>query len=239
MRANATRMASRYAVGFDFDHTLGLDHQLERTVILEMLATYASGHDTSYDAAAADAGVDDVLKSYRVGSLTPEVAVAGFLEQFVTVHGAAIMDTVSQFRELVIARAKEFVTPIDGALELLATLSQMGVPIAILTNGWSPFQEEKARLIHFSGPVLVSERIGYRKPAPEAFALLAQHLACDPLDMLFVGDDPGADCAGATAAGMQAVWFDWENRSYPADIAPPAHTIKSLAELLPIVQGRG
>jgi putative hydrolase of the HAD superfamily len=232
-------MSSRYAVGFDFDHTLGLDHQLERKIILEMLATYAHEHDTRYDVAAADASVDDVLTSYRVGSLTPEVAIAGFLEQHVTVHGAAIMDTVSQFRELVIGRAKEFITPIDGALEVLAALAEMNVPIAILTNGWSPFQEEKARLIHFSGPVLVSERIGFRKPAPEAFAVLAEHLACAPVDMFFVGDDPGADCAGATAAGMQSVWFDWENRTYPADISPPAHTIRSLSELLPLLQGRG
>jgi putative hydrolase of the HAD superfamily len=202
-----------------------------------MLATYAREHEATYDAAVADGAVDDVLKSYRVGSLTPEIAVAGFLERFVTVHGAAIMDTVGQFRDNVIAQAQDFVKPLDGAFEVLATLAEMGVPVAILTNGWSPFQEEKARLIHFSGPVLVSERIGFRKPAPEAFAVLAQHLATAPVDIVFVGDDPGADIAGASAAGMKSVWFDWENKTYPADVAPPTHTIKTLAELPSLVQG--
>jgi putative hydrolase of the HAD superfamily len=229
-------MASRYAVGFDFDHTLGVDNQLERKVILELLASYAHEHDTPYDLASADAAVDEVLKSYRVGSLTPEIAVAGFLEHFVSVSGAAIMDTVSQFRDLVVSRAKDFVTPIDGAFELLAALSERGVPIAILTNGWSPFQEEKARLMHFSGPVLVSERIGFRKPAPEAFAMLAQHLVREPVDMFFVGDDPEADCAGATHAGIRSVWFDWENKTYPADLAPPTHTIKKLADVLALIE---
>ena len=231
-------MASRFAVGFDFDHTLGLDNQLERKVLLEMLATYAKEHDTAYDAYAANDSVDDVLASYRIGTLTPEIALAGFLERFVTVPGAAIMDTVSQFREIVVARMRDSITPVDGALDLLATLGKMDVPVALLTNGWSPFQEEKARLIHFSGPVLVSERIGFRKPAPEAFALLAQHLDRAPVDIYFVGDDPVADCGGATEAGMQSVWFDWENKTYPSDVAPAAHTISKLVEFVAIIQGR-
>ena len=32
-------MASDFAVGFDFDHTLGIDNKLERTVALDMLAS--------------------------------------------------------------------------------------------------------------------------------------------------------------------------------------------------------
>ncbi len=219
-------MASRYAVGFDFDHTLGIDNKLERTVMLESLASYARAHDVTYDAAA-----DDVLESYRVGPLTPEIAFAGFVERFAPVHGASVMDLASGYRERVMAKAEQYVSLVTGAKEMLATLSEMGVPTALLTNGWSPFQEEKARVLGFEGPVFVSERIGVRKPAREAFAYLVKAFDRAPADIMYVGDDPHADCAGAKDAGLTSVWFDWEQRVYPADCAPPDFTIKRLADL--------
>jgi HAD superfamily hydrolase (TIGR01549 family) len=232
-------MASRFAVGFDFDHTLGIDNKLERTIILETLATYARDHAATYDVAVADAAVDDVLQSYRVGTLTPEVAVAGFLERFAPVHGAAVMDAANAFRERVMSRASTFIQAVDGAEALLAKLVEMDVPVALLTNGWSPFQEEKARIIGFPGPVFVSERIGIRKPAPEAFAHLAHAFDRAPVDIFYVGDDPLADCVGAREAGMHSVWFDWEGKTYPSDLAGPEFTINKLEDFIILLQGRG
>jgi putative hydrolase of the HAD superfamily len=101
----------------------------------------------------------------------------------------------------------------------------------LLTNGWSPLQEEKARLIGFAGPVFVSERIGVRKPAAEAFGYLAKHFELPFGKIWYVGDDPAADCGGARALGMTTVWFDWEHRSYPEDLPKPDHVIHRLSEL--------
>ena len=224
-------MVSRYAVGFDFDHTLGIDNKLERTVMLESLAKYARDHETTYDVNLATSAVDDVLVSYRVGTLTPEIAFAGFLERFVPVHGASVMDLATTFRDLVMAKADTFVTLVDGAREVLAKLASMGVPVALLTNGWSPLQEEKARKTGIEGPVFVSERLGVRKPAPEAFAQLIAAFDRPPVDIFYVGDDPEVDCVGARNAGLKSVWFDWENKTYPSTCAAPDYTIKRLMEL--------
>jgi putative hydrolase of the HAD superfamily len=143
------------------------------------------------------------------------------------------------FRDMVLARAKEFVTPLDGARDVLAQLDAAGVPVAILSNGWSPFQEEKARLIGFEGPVFVSERIGVQKPAAAAFAFLLAHFERAPVDIFYVGDDPVADCGGARGAGMRSVWFDWERKSYPSDVAAPDATIHTLSEIPSLLsQGR-
>ncbi len=118
---------------------------------------------------------------------------------------------------------------------MLAALDALGVPYALLTNGWSPLQEEKARLIGFSGPVFVSERIGARKPAREAFEVLGKHFDLPFGRIWYVGDDPAIDCAPAQDLGMVSVWFDWENRSYPAELTAPKHTIHALADLPPLV----
>jgi FMN phosphatase YigB (HAD superfamily) len=224
------------AVGFDFDHTLGLDNKVERTVGLEMVRRLAAARGLPYDPEIATAVFDRALASYRNGDVGVETAMEGVLLQLVG-PGADNLDEATRFRDDVVVRAPEFVTPLPGARELPAELDSLGVRYAILTNGWSPLQEAKARLIGFEGPVLVSERIGARKPSREAFALLAKQLEL-PLDALwYVGDDPVVDCAGARAAGLTAVWFDWEGRVYPPEIAAPNYVIHALDELPKLVQG--
>jgi HAD superfamily hydrolase (TIGR01509 family) len=222
------------AVGFDFDHTLGVDNKLEKTVALDMLASLARRQGLRYDPGAAESAIEQVIRAYRAGEVTIETGIEGFFRTFL--GGAGV--SAARFRAEAVARAPAFVRALPGAHEMLARLGGAGIVYAILTNGWSPLQEEKARLIGFDASVLVSERIGTRKPERAAFAALAQHLGL-PLEALwYVGDDPFADCAGARAAGMTAVWFDWEHQAYPAAAPPPDHVIRTLAELPDLLQGR-
>ena len=120
---------------------------------------------------------------------------------------------------------------------MLAALRERGIPVAILSNGWSPLQEHKARLVGFDGPVLVSDAIGVRKPAYAAFLRLERALGVPSARIAYVGDDPVPDMCGALSAGMRAVWLDAEQRTYPQDIAEPSARIAALLEILTLVQG--
>jgi HAD superfamily hydrolase (TIGR01509 family) len=227
-------MSLDFAVGFDFDHTLGVDNKLERTVALEQLALLAAANGLSYDTQAADGAIDEVLREVRRGERTVETCIAGFYEMFAPV-GGGVVDAAGGYREIVLENAPKYVAALPGALELLAKLDERHVSYALLTNGWSPLQEEKARLIAFRGPVFVSERLGFLKPSAQAFAHLVKYFERPASDIWYVGDDPEADCAGAVAAGMTAVWFDWEERTYPEGIAKPTHSIHTLEELLALL----
>ncbi len=232
-------MARDIAVGFDLDHTLALDNRLERTVALDMLSARAKRLGIAYDLAAADASIDETLRDFRSGEQSVESAIAGFFERFAP-GGAQldVMDEAGEFREAVLARVGEFLEPLPGLAELLAGLEAHGIRYAMLSNGWSPLQEEKARLLAFRAPVFVSERIGSRKPSADAFASLTNFFDV-PVDRVwYVGDDPLVDVAGARAAGMTTVWFDEGERAFPADVAAADHTIRSLGELLPLLRGR-
>jgi putative hydrolase of the HAD superfamily len=207
------------AVGFDFDHTLGLDHQLERTVALDLLERAAARAASAFDAETAARAATAAIGAFREGATGIDDALR------------SIGVDPGEFRRVALERAPEFVTAMPGARGLLATLRERGVATAILTNGWSPLQEAKARCIGFSGPVLVSDVLGSNKPARAAFLALAAALAADPAEVVFVGDDPALDVVGALEAGMRAAWLDWEGRTYPPHAPPPTWRVATLSEL--------
>ena len=116
---------------------------------------------------------------------------------------------------------------------LLAGLNERHVPWGIVTNG-SPGQHGKCRaagLDELAPFIIVSEEAGYRKPDPRIFrdALEATGLTA-PEEVMFVGDNPVADIAGARRFGMRAAWLR-RGRQYPADLQPPDHTIDHITEL--------
>jgi putative hydrolase of the HAD superfamily len=51
---------------------------------------------------------------------------------------------------------------------------------------------------------LISSEVGWRKPSPKFFAEMVRTADCQGAEVIYVGDDPANDYAGATAAGLQA-----------------------------------
>lgn len=222
-----------FAVGFDFDHTLGLDNGLETTAFYRLGAEL--GHSLSDRDQPWRAFIAGLLGRFRAGEITLDDAVGAFVAECGLPVGS---QWGGRYRELCYALVDELVTPIDGAPELIATLVARGVPIAILTNGWSPLQHLKVgRALAFSGPILVSDELGILKPAAAAFDKLIDALGVPKERVWFVGDNPKTDIEGAHGAGLRSVWFDWEHMAYPADAPPPDARIKHLTELLALLPG--
>jgi FMN phosphatase YigB (HAD superfamily) len=219
------------AIGFDFDHTLGLDHGLERRALYELASSLGTplGDDD-----ATRAWIEGLLGEFRTGALSMDAMMARFSEHF------ALGDVDADlWRSTCFSLVDESATPIAGARELLATLRERNVPFAILTNGWSPLQQRKIARALGDGAVktiLVSDRLGATKPERAAFDALAAAFDCAPADVWYVGDSPLADVGGAIAAGMCAVWFDWEGLVYPDDVPPPTLRIGALRELEELVE---
>jgi HAD superfamily hydrolase (TIGR01509 family) len=219
-------------IGFDFDHTLGSDNALERKAFYAFAAELGAPldpHDGVWPSR-----IEELLEAFRAGEITLEQMVLRFGEA-VGVRGA----DPERWRAQCYALVDPLVRPIDGARELLERLRASGIPLAILTNGWSPLQQKKiARAL---GPgavkvILVSDQIGAVKPDPAAFAALLDALGVPAERAWYVGDNPRGDIGGALAAGLEAVWFDWEGHTYPPDVPPPTLRIRALRELETLAQ---
>lgn len=80
-------------------------------------------------------------------------------------------------------------------------------PVGVLTNGASAMQRRKLDRTGLGAAVdvvVVSEEIGYAKPAPEAFTIACERLGVPSRAVLYAGDNLHIDTEGATGAGLQA-----------------------------------
>ena len=227
------------AVGFDFDHTLGADNGLER----KAFAKFAERLGARIDLAdkAQHHAIEQLLAPFRLNEMPMDAMVVKFvaslkLAQPLTMDTAAL---TALYCETCYSLVDELVRATPGARECIASLVDAGIPVGILTNGWSPLQEKKiARALgDFPGPILVSAAIEAYKPSADAFRQLESALGVKASGLWYVGDNPLNDVAGARAYGVRTVWFDDEKKPYPPDVEPPDAMIDELTELLAVIRG--
>ncbi|WP_431902043.1 HAD family hydrolase [Amycolatopsis thermoflava] len=96
----------------------------------------------------------------------------------------------------------------ESSLELLAGLSEAGVPLALLSNApssFARFAERQDWMRHFRVRVFSGD-VGVAKPDAEIFELLVARLGVPAGDCVFF-DDRQSNVDGARAAGLRAhVW---------------------------------
>jgi REG-2-like HAD superfamily hydrolase len=86
--------------------------------------------------------------------------------------------------------------------------------------------------------IAASARIGFEKPHPRIFEWALAKAGVEPDAVLHVGDHVDADVEGAIAVGIGAVLIDRAGRYAPSDVPAGVPVIRSLEELLPIVDAR-
>ena len=223
------------AFGFDFDHTLGVDNGLERRALYDYAREL--GHPLDPHDEKIRKRIEALLADFRAGATTMNVLIRRFAE-LLGVRAASA--TAERWSEHCYALVDELVRPIEGAVELLASLRARGIPRAILTNGWTPLQQKKiARALGDESlglRILVSDAIHAVKPERAAFEALVRALDVPREQVWYVGDNARGDAGGALAAGLRAVWFNWEDQSYPQDLPPPSRTIGALGELEALIE---
>jgi putative hydrolase of the HAD superfamily len=119
----------------------------------------------------------------------------------------------------------------DGAAELLAEL-RPHARVAIVTNNLLEEQQNKLEycgLAPLVDALVASEDVGVSKPDPAIFQIALQRLGTPREYALMVGDSWQADIAGATAAGIRAVWFNPQRLPRPQ----PFYEVDEIHSLTP------
>jgi putative hydrolase of the HAD superfamily len=96
----------------------------------------------------------------------------------------------------------------------------------------------EAGIVDYFETIVVSDAVGWRKPAPTIFRQTLDRMGLAPAEALFVGDRADIDVAGARAIGMDAAWLNPVAEPLPPGLAPPTYELRDLADLRAIlVQG--
>jgi putative hydrolase of the HAD superfamily len=214
------------AVLFDLDETL-LDRTTSlRAFLKDQFSTFAA----ELGAVRQDHWVARFLELDKRGSVHKSKVYPALLGAF----GGNPKAADSLFVDYTMNCCK-YAQAFAGMEEALATLRQAGKRLAIVTNGESAFQRrhvEALSLARLVDEVLVSEEENLRKPDAAFFRLAATRLGVEPVQCLFVGDNPAVDVIGAAQAGMQTLWFRC-GQTWPDDLpANPGPTVEALADVL-------
>ena len=100
---------------------------------------------------------------------------------------------------------------LEDAAEVLQTLRRK-YRMAILTNGLQVVQRGRlARSVirHHIAEIIISEEIGFSKPAKEFFEIAVARLGKpSPREVLMIGDGWNSDIVGAHQFGIDACWYN-------------------------------
>jgi putative hydrolase of the HAD superfamily len=146
---------------------------------------------------------------------------------------SAICDTIAdRFNELHDAELRMF----PGAHETLDRLKELGVHLALITNGAA--EPQRAKVIRFAlegrfDHIQIEGEHGFGKPEERAYIHAMETLGVCPEDTWMVGDNLEWEIVAPQRLGIYAIWHD----GYSAGLPPgcpirPDRIIRSLPELL-------
>jgi YjjG family noncanonical pyrimidine nucleotidase len=145
------------------------------------------------------------------------------------VHNHDLCDTISE-SYMEISTKKSNLLP--NAQETLKYL-QPKYPLHIITNGFDEVQSVKmevGQITHFFREIITSQNSGYKKPDSRIFEYALKKVGAFAGECLMIGDSFQSDIVGATRAGIDAVFFNPEQRNQDISLKPK-YEIRDLEEL--------
>jgi len=126
----------------------------------------------------------------------------------------------------------------DTVIELHKRGYTLGIIANTVTETEIPDWLEEDDLTDYFKSVILSSKVGVRKPGTEIYEIAARELGCKPEECMYVGDNPHRDIEGAQKAGygMMIIIHEPATRAkYPTPSEfVPDKTIHNLSELLDI-----
>ena len=112
----------------------------------------------------------------------------------------------------------------EETIPTLLLLKKRGCSIGLITNGNHALQYKKLKMLGLSDAfdeIIVSGDVMVDKPDSEIFLMMSEKLVLPPSQMVYVGDNPRNDIAGAREAGYHTIWMKstgmWDSEISPAD----------------------
>lgn len=129
------------------------------------------------------------------------------------------------------------IAPYPGVIQTLRELCDLGVRLALLTNGAAEPQRakiERFKLGQYFALVHIEGEHGYGKPEERVYRRAFEHLGVRPSDSWMIGDNLEWDVTTPQSLGVFGVWVDRSRLGVPDSHTGPApdRIISALPEIL-------
>lgn len=137
----------------------------------------------------------------------------------------------------------ERIRPMDGVVEALDAMNELGLRLAVVTNGIADTQREKLErfgLTERFEHIFIDTEIGYSKPDPRIFAYALDKMQLPAEDVWMIGDNIRWDVGGPQQIGITGVWINSKRVVLPEnyEIVPDLHC-DSLLEVAEVIRNIG
>lgn len=221
------------AVSFDLDGTLvgcpeprvvsfeRVRDDLDRSIPLPSVAEYRTAFHEALEARLPDRAPDGPVRR------------SAFRRAFDGAGATVDESTIEAFAETYRRRRLERMRPLEGAPELLASLSA-DHEILVVTNGPADLQREKLRRTELASVVdaiAIAGECGAAKPDPRPFEVAFESVDAAMAGTPHVGD-ARADLEGALAAGLVPVLLADRPPAWVPDGVAPCDSLDAVGRLL-------
>ena len=127
---------------------------------------------------------------------------------------------------------------LPGAMEFCRTLSEMGLTLAIATNGmpvaqWGRYT--RTGMDKVIPHIFISMELGVQKPLPAYFDKVCAALnITDRSRAVMIGDSLSSDILGGNNAGIDTIWYNPKGAPLTGS-ARPTYTVSSYEEIVTIL----
>ena len=134
----------------------------------------------------------------------------------------------------------ERIRPMDGAVEALDAMKEVGLRLAVVTNGVAESQREKLERFGLTERfeyIFIDTEIGYSKPDPRIFAYALDKMQLRAEEVWMIGDNIRWDVGGPQQLGITGVWINSKQVVLPEnyEIVPDLHC-DSLLEVVEVIK---
>ena len=148
-------------------------------------------HVLAWREALAQVGISlAVWKIHRRIGMSGGLFVNALARELATPLDAETLAALPGLHAEAFVRRYDSVQPLPGAHDLLATLSEHGVPWAIATSGPERYAGLARELLEIPAdtPMVTRDQVRYAKPDPDLFLTAARRIGVDIHDSIVVGD---------------------------------------------------
>ena len=148
-------------------------------------------HVVGWREALAGVGINlSVWKIHRRIGMSGGLFMTALARELETNLDAEALRALPKLHEDAFIRHYDSVQPLPGARELLATLTEHGVPWAIATSGVERYARLARDMLELPADTvfITRDQVRYAKPDPDLFLTAAERIGVDIRDSIVVGD---------------------------------------------------